>query len=191
MGLRSASRHAGLTSCPPAVRREDHEPQHMTRSRFFRKSRQDRANAATLCPESAKRLSRTARTAVRTIEKSPARSGAEKQEMQCVGRTNGIRSRGTVEDSTITRTPVIVDSQIRSTMRPAAEPAYQYRRVLRAEPAAMRRRLTRPRRRGGASVACQRRRSSLRAVLVAAVTTTASPITMPRCRRRRGARRSP
>jgi hypothetical protein len=51
--------------------------------------------------------------------------------------------------------PAIADLLIRSRVQPAAEPAYQYRRVLRAEPAATRRRPARPRRRTGVSVACQ------------------------------------
>ena len=100
--------------------------------------------------------------------------------MRCVGQSTTADQHSTIQDSAITQPRVIADSQTRSTVRPASEPAYQYRRVRRAEPAAPRRRLARPRRRTGASVACQRRRSSLRAVLVAAATTTASPIAMPK-----------
>lgn len=59
---------------------------------------------------------------------------------------------------------------------PSPAPAHQYRRARRAEPAAPRRRLDRPRRRIGTSRACQRRRSICRAALLAVVTTPANTI---------------
>ncbi len=74
--LDASQKPAVGTVHPPDVGREDHGAQHMTRSRFFGRLKQNRANAATSCAVFPQCLQRTRAYLSKEMKKSPARSGA-------------------------------------------------------------------------------------------------------------------